>query len=123
MAKAKKLPGKHLLYFTLFGKQWDVREAPPKHRVFEEDKRGPVWAIVWLEDGVIYLRSTATREQKQTALLHEIQHIIEEHHCIDHTGAAPTEDESENRTDRLSLGWLYVIRGCPEVLAFVTSPA
>jgi hypothetical protein len=119
MARKRRAAGKRLLQFTLFGKAWDVREVPPGHRVLDEDNRGPVWAIVHLEAGVIYLRDVATREQKQTALLHEIEHIIEEHHCIDHMHPAPTEDESENRTDRLSLGWLYVIRGCPEVLQFV----
>lgn len=121
MTRKKKAAGKRLLQFTLFGKAWDVREVPPGHKVLDEDNRGPVWAIVYLEEGVMYLRSVATSEQKQTALLHEIQHIIEEHHCIDHERAAQDNDESENRTDRLSLGWLYVIRGCPEVLAFVTA--
>lgn len=113
--------GKRLLQFTLFGKQWDVREVPPGHKVFGGDPER-VWAIVWLETGAIYLLNSehATREQQQTALLHEIQHIIEEHYCIDHQIVAPDNTESENRTDRLSLGWLYVIRGCPEVLQFVT---
>lgn len=117
----RRAAGKRLLQFTLFGKNWDVREVPAGHKVLDEDNRGPVWAIVWLEQGVIYLRAEQTIEQKQTALLHEIQHIIEEHHCIDHERGAHSHDESENRTDRLSLGWLYVIRGCPEVLQFVTS--
>jgi hypothetical protein len=115
----KRLPGKHLLKFTLFGNTWQVREVPPGHRVLDEDNRGPVWAIVWLNDKIIYLRSVATREQKQTALMHEIEHIIEEHYCIDHELPAPDNDESENRTDKLSLGWLYVIRACPEVVKFV----
>lgn len=118
--KHKKPAGKQLITFTLFGKKWSVREVPPGHKVLDEDTQGPVWAIVWLEEGVIYLRATATMEQKQTSLLHEIQHIIEEHYCIDHEFRAPDNNESENRTDRLSLGWLYVLRGCPEVIAFVT---
>jgi hypothetical protein len=121
MKRKPRPAGKRLLEFTLFGKRWDVREVPPGHKVLDEDNRGPVWAIVWLEYGIIYLRSVATIEQKQTALLHEIQHIIEEHYCIDHERAAPDNDASETCTDHLSLGWLYVIRGCPEVLAFVTS--
>ena len=122
MTKRKqRAAGRRLLQFTLFGKRWDVREVPPGHKVFNDP--GKVWAIVWLNDGVIYLLDSAhaTREQQQTALLHEIQHIIEDHYCIDHELAAADNNESETRTDRLSLGWLYVVRGCPEVIEFVTA--
>lgn len=123
MKKIRKprLAGKRLLQFTLFGNRWDVREVPRSHKLLDGDDR--VFAMVYYEEYRIYIAALdgdMTVEQQQTSLLHEIQHIIEEHYCINHLKPAEDENGSEDRTDRISLGWLYVIRGCPEVLSFVT---
>jgi hypothetical protein len=91
----------------------------------DEDAPHGAWGCVYYDENRVYLADAddATREQQQTALLHEIQHIIEEHYAITHVIAAVDNNDSEERTDRLSLGWLYVIRGCPEVISFVTGKA
>ena len=122
MAKPRKA-GKRLFEFTLFGKMWDVREVPIKHpRLRDKDSPHGAWGAVYYNENTVYIARAedATLEQQQTAILHEIQHIIEEHYAIDHKIPSFTTDDLETRVDRISLGWLYVIRGCPEVIAFVT---
>ena len=66
---------------------------------------------MYLEKKIIYLqsRNTMTLEQQQTALFHEIQHIIEDHFHI---------DQDDEVTDKIALGWLYFIRGCPDIIKF-----
>ena len=124
MAKAKKrtrAAGKLLMTFTLFGKAWEVRDVPKGHKMLGNGDLD-TWGEVHFEDNRIYLADTnnATHEQRCTSLMHEINHIIEEHYCIDLGKAPVSDDGGEDRTDKLGMGWLYVIRGCPEVIAFVT---
>jgi Zn-dependent peptidase ImmA (M78 family) len=113
-------PGKRLLKFSLFGNDYEVRTVRAGHAKLDNDPR--VFGMCYMEERVIYLASSedVTLEQQQSTLLHEIQHVIEDHYCIDHLTASETDLGSEQKTDQIALGWLYVIRGCPEVLAFVT---
>jgi hypothetical protein len=119
MAKKGKRPGTRLFKFVLFGNEYDVRCCPAGHKKF--DNEHDVYGMCYMEDREIYIRDvdTATLEQRQTALLHEIQHLIEDHYSIDFERAAEDNKSSEARTDHISLGWLYVIRGCPQVIDFV----
>lgn len=110
----KRLPGKKLMSFSLYGTVYQVREVPRGHETLDDgtDTADDVKAMVFLEDRVIYIQSRRymTLEQQQTALAHEVEHIVEDHCHIQH---------SEENTDRISLGWLYIIRGCPDVVTFL----
>jgi len=99
--------------------EFDVRQVKAGHAKL--DGAHDIYGMCYMEDREIYIRDeeTATLEQRQTALLHEIQHIIEDHYSIDFLRASEDVAASENRTDHISLGWLYVIRGCPQVVEFV----
>lgn len=117
---ATRKPGKRLLTFSLFGNQYEVRAVKKGHAKLDNDPQ--VYGMCYMEERVIYLADSnaITLEQQQATLLHEIQHLIEDHYCIDHEIASQSNIGSEQKTDQISLGWLYVIRGCPEVTAFVT---
>jgi Zn-dependent peptidase ImmA (M78 family) len=117
---ASRRPGKRLLTFSLFGNQYEVRTVKKGHAKLDGDPL--VYGMCYMEERVIYLCDSngITLEQQQATLLHEIQHLIEDHYCIDHEIGSQTNIGSEQKTDQISLGWLYVIRGCPEVTAFVT---
>lgn len=113
----RKQKGKRLLRFELFGNRWTVRETGKNSGAMDPDSWGECHfdaRIVWLQD-----ERSATKEQRKTTLLHEVQHIIEEHFCLDFTRGGRSAKMADNYTDRISLGWLYVIRGCPEILTFV----
>lgn len=117
----KRLPGRKLLEFNLFGIEWQVREVKLKHEKLDP-KDNRVFGMVHLEERVVYIGSNKylTLEQQQQCVFHEIQHIIEDHFSIDHEYKAENEQFSESRTDSIACGWLYVVRGCPEVIEFVT---
>lgn len=123
MKKIRKprLAGKRLLQFTLFGNRWDVRLVPENSPHLKNDQGESCYGQAYLEENLVYMRETMTREQQQTTLVHEIEHIIEDHFTIEFKGGCATDQEADAWTDRIGLGWLYVIRGCPEVVAFVTA--
>src|SRR5262245_27090564 len=109
--------GRKLFEFPLFGHIYEVREAPRNSKVL---RRGKLIAVVHVEERIIYVRNSyaATLEQQQTAITHEVEHIIEDHYHVDHRNAKD-EDQSDDVTDKLSLGWLYIIRGAPTLLEFL----
>jgi hypothetical protein len=122
MAYLRK-PGKRLFQLDLFGKKYDVRLAPDGHEVFEAGENERVWGITVLEDRTMYLNASGTPEQRHTTLLHEVQHLIEEHYCLDHMDRCTTEAESEARTDKISLGWLYFMRSNRHAVDYIRGGA
>jgi Zn-dependent peptidase ImmA (M78 family) len=116
MAKLRK-SGKRLFTFSLFGNDYDVRLVTRGHAELDSDPKA--WGMAYMEQRLIYIRTGATLEQKQTTLMHEIEHIIEDHYCIDHEEKCDNNDDSESRTDKISLGWLYLIRSNPHVIDFL----
>ena len=110
---AKRLCGRRWLEFTLFGLQWQVRWAAQNSKVLDH---GKTMGLCLYEERVIYISAGISSEQMRTTLAHEIQHLIEDHADVDHSHAA-TGEVSDRWTDQLSRGWLYLIRGCPELVA------
>lgn len=109
------LPGKPWFTFKLFGLQWRARTAHAKHK--ELDK-GDTLAYCDFGRRLMLFSEALTNEQLRTAFVHELQHAIEEHADVDYAQSV-SPDISDRCTDQVARGWLYVIRECPELIAFL----
>lgn len=111
----RRLPGKAWFDFKLFGLKWSARIIPAKHPALD---RGNTLAYCDYDNRVLGFSDGLTNEQLRTALVHEIQHAIEEHADVDYEiGVSP--DVSDRCTDQVARGWLYLIRDCPEIIGFL----
>ena len=111
----KRLPGKAWFEFKLFGLQWRTRIIPANSVALD---KGKTLAFCDYDHRVLGFSDTMTNEQLRTAFAHELQHAIEEHADVDYeTGVSP--DVSDRCTDQVARGWLYVIRECAEITAFL----
>lgn len=111
----KKRPGKLWFKFKLFGLPWEARIAPAKH---PELDRGDTLAACFYNDRYLLFSDALSLEQQRTAFVHELQHAIEDHADVDYTRGV-TEDVADRLTDQVARGWLYVVRECPEIVAFL----
>lgn len=110
-----RLPGKPWFEFKLFGLQWRARIAPANHKALDN---GGTLAYVEGDRRLMVFSDGLTQEQLRTAFAHELQHAIEEHADVDYTVKCD-EDVADRCTDQVARGWLYVIRECPEIVAFL----
>jgi hypothetical protein len=108
-------PGKLWFKFKLFGLQWEARVIPAKHKALD---RGATLAFVMYNERWMGFSDSLTAEQQRTAVVHEIQHVIEEHADVDYEQAV-SADVADRCTDQVARCWLYVIRECPEILDFL----
>jgi Zn-dependent peptidase ImmA (M78 family) len=111
----KRRPGKLWFKFQLFGLEWEARLVSDKSPVLEH---GKLMGRCYFNTRVIYVLNTLTHEQLRTTLAHEMQHAIEDHAGVEHQFPA-AEDVSDRWTDQIALGWLYVIRHCPDIVSFL----
>lgn len=114
MARQRR-PGKLWFRFKLFGLPWEARIAPAKHKCLDN---GKTLAYVLGDERLMVFSAGLTQEQLRTAFAHELQHAIEEHADVDYTTKCD-EDVADRCTDQVARGWLYVIRECPEIVAFL----
>ncbi len=111
----KRLPGKPWFEFKLFGLEWQARIAPAKGRALD---KGKTTAYCEYDSRLMVFSDQLTNEQLRTAFVHELQHAIEEHADVDYEEkVAP--DVADRLTDQVARGWLYFIRQCPEIVAFL----
>jgi hypothetical protein len=111
----KKRPGKLWFKFKLFGLPWEARVIPAKHKALDN---GDTFAFVMYDERWMGFSDILTLEQQRTSFAHELQHVIEEHADVNYEEAVCAEI-ADRCTDQVARGWLYVIRECPEILAFL----
>ena len=115
MARQVKLPGKAWFDFKLFGLKWQARIIPSEHK---EMDNGATLAFCDFKRRLMGFGDALTNEQLRTAFVHELQHVIEEHADVDYESIA-SADGADRCTDQVARGWLYVIRECPDIIAFL----
>lgn len=115
--KAKKRPGKLWFKFTLFGLDWEVRHAPPE--VVKSYDGEECMGLCYHNERWILLDNSVSDEQIRTTLAHELQHAIEDYACVDYERGV-TEDIHDRWTDHVALGWVYLMRHCPELVKLLT---
>ena len=115
MARKPKPTGKPWFKFKLFGLQWEARIHPQKSKALDN---GATLAFCSYDDRQMGFSDSLTNEQLRTALAHEMQHVIEEHSDVDYEQIHSAE-VADRLTDQVARGWLYVIRECPEIVAFL----
>lgn len=111
----KRLPGKPWFDFKLFGLKWKTRIVPAKH---PELDKGATLAYCDYTKRLMVFSDSLTNEQLRTAFVHELQHAIEEHADVDYEEKHSAE-VADRLTDQVARGWLYFIRECPELIAFL----
>lgn len=111
----KKLPGKPWFEFKLFGLKWRARIVPALDKALD---KGDTSAYCDYAPRVMAFSDALTNEQLRTAFVHELQHAIEEHADVDYEESV-SADVSDRCTDQVARGWLYVVRECPEIIAFL----
>lgn len=111
----KRLPGKAWFDFKLFGLKWRTCVIPHDSAALD---RGATLAFCDYTNRVMGFSDRLTNEQLRTAFVHELQHAIEEHADVDYEETHSPE-VSDRLTDQVARGWLYVIRECPEIIAFL----
>lgn len=111
----KRRTGKLWFKFNLFGLPWEARIAKEKSAVLD---RGKSFAVCFYNDRVMYFSDKLSVEQQRTSFVHELQHAIEDHADVDYT-VGVSEDVADRCTDQVARGWLYVVRHCPEIVAFL----
>jgi hypothetical protein len=114
---AKKEPGKLWFRFKLFGLGWEARVLPSNHAVLKDGKH-ECMAICFYNLRRIYLSDALTHEQFRITLAHEIQHAIEDHADVDYEKGVGV-DVHDRWTDQIARGWVYLMRECPEIIAFL----
>lgn len=112
---ANKRPGKSWFTFQLFGLDWEARLIPEKSKVLD---RGKSVGVCFYNARWIGVADWVSLEQQRTTLAHELQHAIEDHAGVEHDFPAAA-DVADRWTDQLALGWLYLIRHCPEIISFL----
>lgn len=112
---ARKLPGKAWFDFKLFGLKWRARIIPADHVALD---KGKTLAYCDFDHRVLGFSDKLTNEQLRTAFVHELQHAIEEHADVDYEQKHDA-DVADRLTDQVARGWLYFIRECPEIIAFL----
>lgn len=116
MAKSKRRAGKLWFEFTLFGLDWEVRIAPAKQVKNREGHE--CMAICYYNERWMLFSDNLSAEQFRVTFAHELQHAIEDHADVDYeTGT--TVDVHDRWTDQVARGWVYVMRHCPEIVAFL----
>jgi hypothetical protein len=113
---AKKRPGKVWFKFALFGLEWETRVAPAKQ--VKNYEGSACQAICYFGDRWILFSDDLSPEQYRMTLAHEIQHAIEDHADVDYEKGT-TVDVHDRWTDQVARGWVYLIRHCPEIIAFL----
>lgn len=111
----RRTPGKLWFKFKIFGLMWQVRIFPAKSKYLEG---GATLAFCEYDSRMLGFSDTLTNEQLRTAFVHELQHVIEEHADVDYE-EVHSPDVADRLTDQVARGWLYVIRECPEIIAFL----
>lgn len=111
----KKLPGKEWFDFKLFGLKWRTRIIPHDHPALD---KGATLAYCDYAHRIMGFSDSLTSEQLRTAFVHELQHAIEEHADVDYEQKHDAE-VADRLTDQVARGWLYFIRECPEIIAFL----
>lgn len=112
---ANRLPGKPWFDFRLFGLKWHARICPA---LSKELDKGATSAYCWYDRRLMVFSDALTNEQLRTAFVHELQHAIEEHADVDYEDPVSAE-VADRLTDQVARGWLYFIRECPEIVAFL----
>lgn len=111
----KPRTGKPWFSFKLFGLKWDARIYPHSSKMLD---KGATLAFCDYDTRQMGFSDMLTNEQLRTALVHEIQHVIEEHADVDYEEVHSPE-VADRLTDQVARGWLYIIRECPEIVAFL----
>ena len=111
----KRQPGKPWFQFKLFGLTWHTRIVPANHADLD---KGATLAYCDYTKRLMVFSDALTNEQLRTAFVHELQHAIEEHADVDYEEKHDAE-VADRLTDQVARGWLYFIRECPEVIAFL----
>jgi Zn-dependent peptidase ImmA (M78 family) len=107
----KKVP-KPQLVFQLFGLEWKTYLVPSDHK---DLGKGTDNGACFYDRREIYLSEALSDEQLVTTLAHEIQHAIEDHAGIDYEQPVDP-DVADRMTDQVALGWLFILRGCPDLV-------
>ena len=113
--RRKKQPGKKWFPFKLFGLEWHTYIVPALHADLD---KGATSAYCDYTRRIMAFSDALTNEQLRTAFVHELQHAIEEHADVDYEDAVSLE-VADRLTDQVARGWLYFIRECPEIIAFL----
>lgn len=113
---AKKRPGKLWFKFTLFGLEWETRVASARQVKNREGDK--CQAICYFGERWILFSDNLSPEQYRMTLAHEIQHAIEDHADVDYEEGT-TVDVHDRWTDQVARGWVYLIRHCPDIVAFL----
>ena len=101
--------------FRLFGLDWEARAVGRKSPLLD---RGRSMGACFYNARMIYVGDWLSHEQQRTTLAHELEHAIEDHAGVEHTTPTPP-DVADRWTDQIALGWLYLIRECPEIVSFL----
>lgn len=115
MARSYTAKGKPWFKFKLFGLKWEARIYPHNGPTLD---KGATLAFCDYDTRQMGFSDQLTNEQLRTALVHEMQHVIEEHSDVDYE-EVHSPDVADRLTDQVARGWLYVIRECPEIVAFL----
>lgn len=107
--------GKAWFQFKLFGLNWQARIYPANSAALD---KGASLAFCEYDRRLMGFSDALTNEQLRTAFIHELQHAIEEHADVDYEQEHSPE-VADRLTDQVARGWLYVIRECPEIVAFL----
>jgi hypothetical protein len=115
MSTKKRQPGKPWFTFKLFGLLWKTRIIPANSAALD---KGATLAYCDYDTRTMGFSDALTNEQLRTALVHEMQHAIEDHADVDYEEVHSPE-VADRLTDQVARGWLYVIRESPEIIAFL----
>ena len=112
---SRRAKGKPWFKFRLFGLPWEARIYPHDSKALD---KGATLAWCDYTTRQMGFSDMLTNEQLRTALVHEIQHVIEEHADVDYEETHSPE-VSDRLTDQVARGWLYLIRECPAIIDFL----